>query len=241
MNFAKVLGAVVCAAALAGGCAAPQTQSPARKPAATTSPAPAAPAKAPEKSTSAAPRPATVPPSGAYAEALKLLKANQTQEAETTLLALAKANPQASGPQTNLGILYARSNRKPEARAAFAKAIALNPKNAIAQNWLGVLAREAGEYPRAEQAYRDAIAADPTSAAAQLNLAILYDLYLKRPADALAAYRRYEEITGRKDARASVWIAEIEASTSATPAAQAPKPAPPPAGSGVQPKKGTQS
>jgi len=215
MSFARILPAALCAAALVGGCAAPQTKGPARKPAATTAPA----AKTPAASATAS-RPAAVPPKGPYADALKLLKANQMQEAETALLAVAKANPQASGPQTNLGILYARSNRKPEARAAFARAVAANPGNAVAHTWLGVLAREAGEYAKAEAAYRQAIAADPAYAAAQLNLAILYDLHLKRPADALAAYRKYEETTGRKDARVTVWIAEIEASSTGTPAAK---------------------
>ena len=218
MNFAKWLAALACAAVLAGCASGPsKTANPARKPAAG---APVASAPAQGQAARSGPK---VAPTGAYADALKLMKANQTKEAEAALLALAKANPGASGPHANLGILYARSNRKAEAKAAFARAIAANPGNAVAHNWLGVLAREAGDYAAAEQAYRAALAADPAQAAAQLNLAILYDLYLKRPADALAAYKKYEGMTGRKDIRASVWIAEIEASTGAT--APAPVPA----------------
>jgi Flp pilus assembly protein TadD len=202
------LVAALCAAALLAGCAAPAKKPVARKPAATqartATTAPAA--------RTAAPQPA---PTGAYADALKLLKTNQLGQAETALQAVAKANPQASGPLTNLGIVYARTNRKPEARTAFARAVALNPANAAAHNWLGVLARETGDFARAEQAYRAALAADSGYAAAQLNLAILYDLHLKRPADALAAYRQYEALTGRKDARVAVWIGELEASSAA--------------------------
>lgn len=204
--------ASLCAAALLAGCAAPAKKPVARKPAATQArPAATAPAaRAPATSQPA--------PTGAYAEALKLLKTNQLEQAEAALQAVAKANPQASGPLTNLGIVYARSNRKVEARTAFGRAVALNPANAVAHNWLGVLAREAGDFAPAEQAYRAALAADTGYAAAQLNLAILYDLYLNRPADALAAYRKYEELTGRKDARVAVWIGELEASTGAPPA-----------------------
>jgi tetratricopeptide (TPR) repeat protein len=194
MNFAKTLAAGLCIAAL-GGCAA-------TPPLGAAAPAPAG----------AAPRSAPDVPAGEYGEALKLMKANQTRQAEAALLALAQAHPQASGPQTNLGILYARSNRKAEAGAAFALAVAANPANAVAHTWLGVLAREAGNYAQAERSYQAALAADPAHADAQLNLAILYDLYLKRPADALAAYRKYEDLTGGKDFRASVWISEIEAS-----------------------------
>lgn len=223
------------AAALLAACAAEPARQPARapKPAATT-PAPAtAPAATGAKATTPKPagrRPAAekIDEESPYGQALKALKANQLPDAEAGLLAAAKANPQASGPQTNLGIVYVRTNRKPEARAAFARAVALNPANPVAQNWLGVLAREAGDYPRAEQAYQAAIAADPGYAPAHLNLAILYDLYLKRPGDAVAAYRQYEEATDRKDVRAAVWIAEIEA-TATTAATPAPKAVPEPA------------
>lgn len=207
MRCASILLAGLCAAALLAGCAAPAKKPVARKPPATQS-KPATPAPA-------ARAPAQPAPTGAYAEALKLLKSNQLEQAEATLQAVARANPQASGPLTNLGIVYARSNRKPEARTAFTRAINLNPANAAAHNWLGVLAREAGDFARAEQAYQAALAADGGYAPAQLNLAILYDLHLKRPADALAAYRKYDALTGRKDARVAVWIGELEATAGA--------------------------
>lgn len=191
-------------AALLAGCAsAPPSKPAASRPAESVITAPVA-------------RPATAPapavkPTGAYAEALKLLKANQLAEAEAALQAVAKAQPQASGPHTNLGILYARSNRKPQAREAFARAVALNPANAVAHTWAGVLAREAGDFAFAERSYRAALEADPSHAAALLNLAFLYDLHLKRPAEALAAYRRYAQLTGARDARVAVWIDELEA------------------------------
>jgi tetratricopeptide (TPR) repeat protein len=224
----RAVVAALGALALLAGCAGPAQKPAARKPAPTAQARPPAAAPAPGTRPAAAAQPA---PTGAYADALKLMKSNQGKEAEAALQAVAKANPQASGPQTNLGILYARSNRKPEARAAFGRAVALNPDNAIAQNWLGVLAREAGELAKAEQAYQAALAADPGYAAAQLNLAILYDLHLKRPADALAAYRKYAELTGRKDARVAVWIGELEATAGAPPSV---KPA-------AKPSGGTQS
>jgi len=44
-----------------------------------------------------------------------------------------------------------------------------------------------------------------------LNLGILYDAYLKRPQDALAQYREYQNIAG-KDSRPVVtaWINELQ-------------------------------
>ena len=82
---------------------------------------------------------------------------------------------------------------------------------AAEHNAAGVRAREAGDFAQAERAYRAALAEEPRCAAAHLNLAILYDLHLKHPADALAAYRKYAELAAAPDARVAAWIAEIEA------------------------------
>lgn len=231
MRCARTLAIALCALMLTTGCGLfgdkKAVRKPAAKPAATAAAKGARPA-APDRRETAADA-----PQGRYAEALRLLKANQLQAAEAALVKAVAEKPQQSGPRTNLGIVYARTNRKAEAAAEFGKAVAANPTNAVAHNWLGVLAREAGDLKRAEQAYRQALAADPTYAPAQLNLAILYDVYMKRPADALAGYRKYEELTARKDARAAVWIAELQAQAAApsaapaVPATAAPKPATP--------------
>lgn len=162
-----------------------------------------------------------------YAQGQEALKKGQWQDAEAALVAAVKAHRQHAGTHVNLGIFYARTGRKAEALSALTQAINLDPKNAVAYNWIGALAREGGDYRRAEASYRQAIAAAPSYAPAQLNLAILYDQYLKRPADALAAYRQYEQLAGRKDLRAAVWIAELQAQLPPAPAAPAlPRPAP---------------
>src|SRR5262249_50867591 len=139
---------------------------------------------------------------------------------EPVLAAAAKANPQLAGPSVNLGIVYAHTNRRADAIGAFTKALQLNPKNAVAQNWVGLLARESNDLPRAEAAYKQPLALDSSYAPAALNLAILYDQYLKRPADALAAYKQYDSLNGKKDLKTTVWIAEMQSlvPASATPA-----------------------
>ena len=188
------------------GPGAPQPVTPAQ-----TAKAPAAsktPAAAP-----APPPPPVVTPKERYAKALAALKANQLQDAETALLvSTTRDYPKDTGPHTNLGIVYARTNRRAQAKASFDRAVAIDDDNAIAWNWLGVIAREGGDYPGAERYYRRALEADSRYAAAHLNLGILYDQYLKRPAEALAAYRRYVNLIGKEDLRTAVWIAELEAS-----------------------------
>jgi tetratricopeptide (TPR) repeat protein len=187
---------------------APRTPAPKPPVQAAAAPAPVAAAPAPP------PAPKPEPPRSPqerYSQALAQVKASRWQDAEAALGTSVRDYPQQSGPHTNLGIVYARTNRRQQAVVEFSKAVAANARNAVAHNWLGVLAREAGDHGRAELEYRAALNADAAYAPAQLNLAILYDDYLKRPADALAAYRRYQALAGKTDPRAAVWVAQLEA------------------------------
>jgi tetratricopeptide (TPR) repeat protein len=159
-------------------------------------------------------------PQARFNAALEQLKTKQLQEAEQSLVSLTQDFPQFSGPWTNLGIIYAKSNRKPQAAIAFNKAAVLNQENVVAFNWLGILARETNDYPRAQLAYEKVLKLDPDNALAHYNLAILFDEFLKRPADALPHYREYQRLSGRQDLKVLAWVAEIEASM--------PKPAPAP-------------
>ena len=150
-------------------------------------------------------------PQGRFTEALDLMKQKKTKEAEAAFLALSRDFPEFSGPQANLGILFAKSNRRDAAIAAFTRAATTNGQNAPAFNWLGILNREAGDYERARQSYEKAIAIKPDYAAAQMNLGLLLEDHLKQPTEAVKHYREYMRLTGGKDLRVLPWIAEIEA------------------------------
>ena len=152
-------------------------------------------------------------------QALELMRTRQTTEAEAAFTALAVDFPEFSGPQTNLGILYAQSNRRDAAVAAFTRAATANPDNASAFNWLGVLNRQAGDFERARQAYEKALSVNPDYAAAHLNLGLLYEDHLGQPEQALVHYREYLRVTNGEDLRVLPWIGEIEASLAAKPAA----------------------
>ncbi|MGH8539636.1 MAG: tetratricopeptide repeat protein [Stenotrophobium sp.] len=188
---------------------------------------PVKPAQAAQQPTANTPLAAKNDPDARFKAALDLMKQKQNPDAEKAFAELAKDFPQYSGPFTDLGILYGRSNRRPEALSSFSRAVALNPQNAVAWNWLGVLYRQSGNYAQAEQAYKKALAIASDNAAAHLNLGILYDEYLKRPADALPQYKDYQRLGGADDLRVLVWVAQIEKSQAdaakAAPAA-APKP-----------------
>lgn len=153
-----------------------------------------------------------------YENALELLKQNQFKDAESLLLQITKEAPEYSGPHTNLGILYAKTQRREPALAAFARAVAANPRNATALNWTGTLYREAKDYARAEQHYLKALATDSDYEPALLNLGILYGEYLNQPQKALDFYKRYRRKAPNSESlKLAVWIAELEAKLAAAP------------------------
>ena len=167
-------------------------------------------------------------PEDRFKASLELMRTKKTAEAEAAFLKLAQDFPDFTGPQMNLGIIYAKSNRLQIATSAFNKAATANPQNAAAFNWLGIVYRESGNYPMAQQAYEKALAAKPNYPAVHLNLGILLDEYMKRPAEAIPHYRQYLQQYGKEDLRVLAWIAEIEAAQKAV----APAPAAPAAATG---------
>ena len=168
-------------------------------------------------STPAAPAPAAVvanvdlgDPDQRFQEALRLMKARQFPQAQQAFLDLSRDFPSFSGPLTDLGILYAQNHQHDLALSSLARAVQANPANEVAHNWLGTLYRENNEPLRAEQSYRSAIKARPDYAQAHLNLAILYDVVLHRPAEALTAYREYQRLSGADNLVVAAWIRDIE-------------------------------
>jgi tetratricopeptide (TPR) repeat protein len=194
-------------------CGSAATRTPAAKPAPVEAPEPAPTPAGPDKGD----------PDARFKDALQLLKDKQPQEAQAAFAKLADDFPEFSGPLTNLGILYAQGKQRDQALVAFNKAVADNPQNPVAQNWVGILYRERNDYARAESAYLKALKAKPDYAPAHLNLGILYDVYWKRPQDALAQYREYQRLTGGDRLIVTAWIKQLE-ETAAAPAAPGAKP-----------------
>ena len=192
---------VVLLTALAAGCATPSGDRRAATPSAAKAAAkPAAPAEAP------------VSPAlqQAYDQALAHLKAGRNKEAEQALLALTQRAPELSGPHANLGMVYHRTGRTKEAIEALNRAIQLNPRRAVYYNELGIVYRQEGKFDDARRAYRKALDADPDYALAHLNIAILYDLYLQDPKEALPHYQRYQQLLPAEDGVVAKWIIELQ-------------------------------
>jgi tetratricopeptide (TPR) repeat protein len=143
-----------------------------------------------------------------YAQALNLMKAGRTSDAELELKQLALAYPEYAGPEVNLGLLYLRNSRYTEAEGAFKAAIQRNPDNAVANNELGIAERKLGKFAEAEAAYQRTIAIEPNYAPAYLNLGVLYDLYMSEPQKALEQFEHYLTLVG-ENKQVAGWVVEL--------------------------------
>jgi tetratricopeptide (TPR) repeat protein len=187
-------------------------------------PAPAAPAAAPapvvelpakrrkaEEALATPPPPAIDPATEQqFAKAVQLLESGDFAGARPILESLAASEPLLAAPAINLGMLHARERRWDEAEAALGEGFRRDPADAVALNELAAVQREGGRFREAEATYRQALAADPEHARTHRNLAVLLDLYLWRPAEALQHFETYVAMSGTADRQVSGWIAELK-------------------------------
>ena len=144
-----------------------------------------------------------------FAEAVRLLEAGDYAAARPLLEQLVATEPVLAAPAVNLGMLHARESRWPEAEAALSEGIRRYPQNAVALNELAAVHRENGRFQDAETAYRQALIVEPDHARTHRNIAVLLDLYLRRPAEALQHFEAYQSKAGIADRQIAGWIAEL--------------------------------
>jgi tetratricopeptide (TPR) repeat protein len=142
------------------------------------------------------------------AAAMTLLEAQRYEEAAPILKEIVAGAPALTGPRINLAIALMQSGKLEEAQGVLEEAVTLAPENAAANTQLGIVYRMRGQFAPAERAYQAALAADPAYANAHYDLGVLYDLYLQRPADALAHYEQYQVLAG-EDEQVKKWIADL--------------------------------
>jgi Flp pilus assembly protein TadD len=130
--------------------------------------------------------------------------------AEAVLKQLAEKNPKLSGVYLNLGIVYRNKGDTEKAAAEFNRAINANMKNVEAYNQLAVLKREAGDFSGAESLYQKALTIWPFYPEGHKNIAILYDLYLGKPEQALPHYQAYQQLLPAPDKQVDSWVADLQ-------------------------------
>ncbi len=148
-----------------------------------------------------------------FEKALAAVRRGKDAVAEKQLLTLAKQFPKLSGPRVNLGIIYYRAGKYDIARTAFKKALEINPESVVSLNHLGIISRNEGKFKESHGAYEKALRIDPDYAYAHRNFGILLELYMGKLPEALAHYKRYQELTrqqsGEEDGEVKKWIVEL--------------------------------
>ena len=145
-----------------------------------------------------------------FERGLSLLKNGQYEAAQVLFEEITADQPELAGPWVNLGFIHAHNGEADAAAQAFQQALTANPHNCDARNQLGVIARREGRFSEAETHYRACIEAQPGYAHAHLNLAILYELYMGRLGEALAAYNEYQLALPEPDAKVGGWMMDLE-------------------------------
>ncbi len=145
-----------------------------------------------------------------FARATELAEAGRLVEAQALLEEITSNQPELAGPWVNLAQVYQAQDRPDDALEALKRAVAANPANCPARTDLGVLLRRRGDFPGAESQYLACLEYQPDYRPAYLNLGILYDLYLGRLEDALAAYRHYQALSPEPDRRVNGWLVDLE-------------------------------
>lgn len=159
----------------------------------------------------AAPQPNVKPANReAFAQALAAIEAERWPEAEPLLRRVTSDQPKLAGPWVNLAQVYVATEQLDDAHMALSQALKANPDHCAARNQLGVLSRQAGDFAAAEDHYKRCLSGEPDNETVVLNLGILYELYLGRLPEALAAYRQYQDLSDSEDRKVKGWVMDLE-------------------------------
>ena len=145
-----------------------------------------------------------------FEDAVLAMQNQRFANAEILLLELTAREPELSGPWANLGTVYLALDDPPAARVAFQRAVEINPDNCAAYNEMGVMSRQSGDFITAEANYLACVERVPDFREAYLNLGILYELYLGKLPEALAAYRTYQSLLEAPARRVDGWVMDLE-------------------------------
>ncbi|WP_082191539.1 tetratricopeptide repeat protein [Cellvibrio sp. pealriver] len=145
-----------------------------------------------------------------FADATRAMRNKQWALAQSHLEKVIAENNKLSGAHLNLGLVYRAQQENKRAEQAFNDAIMANHTNLDAYNQLAILQREAGKFSEAESNYKKALSIWPFHAESHKNIAILYDLYMGKSAEALPHYEAYLQLRGGDDKQVVSWIADLQ-------------------------------
>ncbi len=143
-------------------------------------------------------------------KALALIREGNYRQAEANLEEILKVRPDLPEAHLNLGWTKQQLKRHADAVTHLHQGLKLKPDEHRAYALIALSQRELGEFAAAEATYKQGLALAPAYDKLHLNLGILYELYLFRPAEALTHYRQYQSLQPSPDAKVAGWIAVLE-------------------------------
>lgn len=144
-----------------------------------------------------------------YMEGIALMGSGDFESALVVWKSMQIAYPDIPGVLVNKGLAEFNLDMHDEAFASISEASKIAEDFCPAYSTLGPLYRELGRFEEAEVAYKDAIDCDPYSPDFHYNLGILYDLYMRRPENALEHYKIARTLSTEEDKNLSIWIRDL--------------------------------
>lgn len=155
--------------------------------------------------------------------ALVLIQEKFYAQAEVNLQEIVRVRPDLPEAHFNLAWVKQRLNKHSEVPEHVANGLKLKPNEVSALLLQALSERELGKFAEAEATYLKAQGMAPNDDRVQLNLGILYDLYMLRPAEALEHYLRYQKLKQTPDTKVGGWIAALERTTGVRRAQESPE------------------
>ncbi|MCS7048278.1 MAG: tetratricopeptide repeat protein [Verrucomicrobiae bacterium] len=139
-----------------------------------------------------------------YHLGLALLELNQTSDAVAELRQVARAADAPEHALFDLGRAYLRMSAFAQAEQVFSQYLRTHSNSVEATYLLAWANLRRGDHASAHRLFQRVTELAPDTASAYLNLAILEQLHLNRPADARQHYRRYLELTDDSELKPAI-------------------------------------
>jgi Tfp pilus assembly protein PilF len=122
---------------------------------------------------------------------------------------LVATEPDLSGPQLNLALVYQNMNELEKAEKYYRQALQSNPDNLNAYNQYAIFLRQQGRFEDAEKTYLLALDKWEPHGQTHRNIGVLYDMYMGDHARALQHFHRYQTLLETEDRAVASWIADL--------------------------------
>jgi len=146
----------------------------------------------------------------AYRNALASLKNKQPTGTLLTFKRLQHAYPGFVGAWLGESDLYLQQQQWEHALSVLKQAQTLNPDVASLYTRQAYCYRQLGQFDEAEQAYQRALRLNADYALAHYNYAILLDLYLQQPQEAITHFEHYQRLQTTPDPQVAKWLKELK-------------------------------